>query len=336
MKATPVPITWHSGLPIYASENFLKAVGDEYGWLGGIDDSGRLRCVLPYTIIRKPFIRMIRFRVETIPIEGELDVEEEKSFLNSTVKYFKSLGADMIIPATTNTLFRTYPDGAIAAPYGSYIIDLSQPEDTLWSNLNSTYRKKIRNSAKKGIEIRSGLEYLDTSYELIRNTLKRSKLGFMRYDQFKRLVLALGENMKIFIAGYQGAVQGCTVFPFSGHSAYSLYGGRIPEADTGAMNLLNWEAIRQFRGLGVKRFDFVGVRINPEKGSKQEGIMIFKQRFGGKLTQGYMWKYPFNPLKYAVYALAVRFLRGGDIVDQERHKLKVSEHMAANRFEPSK
>ena len=90
---------------------------------------------------------------------------------------------------------------------------------------------------------------------------------------------------------------------------------------TGATNLLQWEAVRLFRGIGVKRYDFVGVRINPEKGSKQAGLMSFKQRFGGELAQGYMWKYSIRPARYAFYALAVRFLRGGDIVDHERHKM---------------
>ena len=87
---------------------------------------------------------MVRFRVETISLGGELEVQEEKAFLNSAVEYFRSTGADMIIPATTNTIFRTYPDGAVAAPYGTYIIDLSQPEETLWSNLNSRHRRKVR------------------------------------------------------------------------------------------------------------------------------------------------------------------------------------------------
>ena len=53
---------------------------------------------------------MVRFRVETIPLEGELDVQKEKSFLNSAIDFFRSIGADMVIPATTNTIFRTYPD----------------------------------------------------------------------------------------------------------------------------------------------------------------------------------------------------------------------------------
>jgi hypothetical protein len=319
MKARPVEIKWHPGLSICASESFLKSVGDEYGWLGGFDRLDRLRCVLPYTIIRKAVFRMIRFRIETIPMEQGFEIAEEKLFLNSVADYFRAGGADMIVPAANNTIFRTCPDGAVVAPYGTYIIDLAQPEETIWKNLHSKHRNVIRNAMKTGVQIRSGAEYLETAYALVRETLKRSSLAFTSYDSFKRMVLGLGENVKVFVAERQGVVQGCAVIPFSGHSAYYVYGGSIPELATGAMNLLHWEAIRQFRGLGVRRYDFVGVRINPEPGSKQEGLKMFKERFGGQLAQGYMWKYAFHPLKYLVYRLAVRVLRGGDIVDQVRH-----------------
>jgi len=320
MKAIRVEIDWHPDLPIYASESFLKAVSDEYGWIGGIDNSGGLRCILPYTVIRKAIFRMIRFRVETIPLGEELEVQEEKSFLNSVIEFFRSTGADIIIPATTNTIFRTHPDGAIKAPYGTYIIDLNQSEEALWSNLSASHRRKVRLAMKKGVKIKSGVEYLKTAYELVRDTFKRSALPFMGYDKFKHMVIGLGENVKIFVADYQGVVQGCTVIPFSNYSAYYVFGGSIPGSITGANNLLHWEAIRQFQELGVKSYDFVGVRIDPKKESKQEGLMMFKQRFGGQLVQGDMWKYSFHSLKFAVYCLAVRLLRGGDIVDQERHK----------------
>ena len=321
MRATRIEINWHTGLPIYASESFLKLVGDEYGWLGGISNSGKLRCILPYTVIRKTIFRMARFRVETIPIGDELDVQEEKMFLDGTVNYFRSAGVDMIIPATTNTIFRTYPDGAIVAPYGTFIIDLTQPEEVLWSNLHSKHRNVVRNAMKNGIEIRSGIENLDLAFELVRSTLKRSNLGFMNYVRFKRFVLGLNGNVKIFIADHKGSAQGCAVLPFSEYGAYYLYGGSIPTPLTGAMNLLQWEAMRTFKNLGVKRYDFVGVRISPEKESKLEGLLMFKKRFGGQLKQGYMWKYSLCPLKYGVYSLAVRLLRGGDIVDNEHYKL---------------
>jgi hypothetical protein len=322
MNCTRVAIDWHDGLSIYASEKFLEAVGDEYGWLGGIDETGKIVCILPYTIIRKLMFRMARFRVEVIPLERELSIDEEKDFLNSVVQFLHAAGVDFIIPATTNAIFRTFPDGAIAAPYGTYHIDLNLPEEALWDNLSSSHRRKVRLAMRGGVQIRQGLEYLDIAYELVRDTLKRSGLGFMRRQAFANFVCSLGENVKVFVAEWQGVVQGCVVVPFSMHSAYYVYGGSILNSATGATNLLHWQAILEFHRLGIRRYDFVGVRINPDRGSKQEGLLMFKERFGGRLVSGYMWKFAFHPVKFACYSLAVRLQRGGDIVDYERHKMK--------------
>jgi hypothetical protein len=321
LTAAPVGINWHSGLPILASAPFLKTVGDEYGWIGGTDEAGQLRCVLPYTVVRKPGFRMVRFRVETIPLEADFDEAEEKSFLNSVVEYFRSAGADMILPASNTTLFRTYPEGAKAAPYGTFIKNLDQPEDVLWNEVSEAYRKDIRRAIKTGAEIQRGIQYLDTAYNLIADTLKRSGAKLKSYEEFRSNVLGFGDNVKIFVAIHQGEVQACLVVPFSQHTAYTLYGGTIPQPLKGAMHLLHWEAIRQFHEMKVKHFNFTGARINPEKGSKQEGIATFKMRFGGKMVQGYMWKYSFRALKFAAYSVAFRLLKGGDVVDLEHHKL---------------
>jgi hypothetical protein len=321
LKATPVEIQWHSGLPIYASAPFLKLLGDQYGWVGGIDDAGRLRCVLPYTVVRKPGFRMVRFRAATVPWEGEIDIAEEKSFLNSAIAYFRSTGADMIVPSGNTAIFRTYPDGAVAAPYGTFVVDLTQPEEVLESKIHASCRKNIHKVAKEGVAIKSGIEYLDICHDVITETLERSGSTFRKYDQFKSMVLGLGENVKILVAEQGGVLQGCLIAPFSEYGAYASYCGSISNSVRGTMHWLHWEAIRQFRAMGVRRFDFQGVRINPEKGSKQEGIMTFKSRFGGTLVSGYMWKYSFHPLKWAAYSIAVRLLLGGDIVDREQSKL---------------
>ena len=60
MIVKPVPIAWHPGLSVFASEPFLQAVGDNYGWLGGFDEFDNLQCVLPYTMITKSIFRMVR------------------------------------------------------------------------------------------------------------------------------------------------------------------------------------------------------------------------------------------------------------------------------------
>jgi hypothetical protein len=321
LKATPIEIQWHPGLSIYASEVFLRAEADDFGWIGGTDEDGHLRCILPYTIIRKFGFHLVRFRTKTISLEEEIVLEEERSFLKNVVEYFRSTGADIIIPSGNTAIFRTYPEGADAAPYGTFIKDLKQPEETLTSEIRKTYRQNIRKALAEGVQIRMGMEYLDVSYSLIADTLKRSKVTFKTLAEFKRMVLGLGEHVKIFVAEHNGAIQGCMVSPFSTYSAYNCYSGSRSEPVLGAMHLLHWEAIRRFREWGVNSFDFQGVRIDPEKGSKQEGIANYKKGFGGALVQGFLWKYPLRPLKAIGYSIAARLLKGGDIVDLERHKI---------------
>jgi lipid II:glycine glycyltransferase (peptidoglycan interpeptide bridge formation enzyme) len=262
--------------------------------------------------------------VEVVPLEADLSVEEEHAFLNSAVAYLRSTGVDMIMPGANSAVFRTYPDGADAAPYGTLIKDLNQSEDALMKEIHSTFRYNIRRAGREGVQIKEGLEYLDTAYDLVADTLKRSGQPVKKYDEFKRSILALGEQVRILVAEREGVCQGCMVAPFSQHSAYTWYCGSRPEPVIGAMHLLHWEAMRRFRQMGVKCLNFQGVRIDPDKGSKQEGILNFKSRFGGSLVQGYVWKYSFSPMKFAAYDVAIRLFKGGDIVDVERHKLASS------------
>jgi len=324
MIVRPLPIAWRPELPIHASRSFLQAIAANYGWIGGYDPSGELRCFLPYTITRKALVRMARFHTETLPVGNELTVHEERQFLNAVVKYFQSGIADVIIPPSTNAVFRVFPDGAIAAPYGTYILDLTQPEQTLWEGLHSKHRNVVRSATRKGVQVRRGVEFATLAGQLIRDTLKRSNLGFHTPEAFARYVEQLRGFIEIFVADFQGQAQGCAVVPYSNYGAYYVYGGSVPAPVTGAMNLLHWEAIRHFKEAGVRRYDFVGTRISPEKGSKQDGLRVFKERFGGTLAEGFLWKFPLNRLKYFVYAIGVRLQRHGDIVDQERHKLPLA------------
>ena len=334
ISARPVPIQWDQGMPVFAKEEYLKAVGDEYGWLGGIDASGSLLCILPYTIVRKAGVRMVRFRVETLPCSTEFGIAEEQSFLDSVVEHFRRDRADVIIPPSTNTIFRTYPSEARAAPYATHVTDLSVAEEALWSAVSSSHRRHIRAAAKSGVVVRSAPGQLQACHAIIRDTFRKSSMSFMDFEALSRMVDGLGEDVRVIVAEKGGAVQSCGVMPFSRHTAYYVYGGSVPDAAPGAMHLLHWEAMRQFKELGVRRYDFCGARVEPEPGSKAAGLAAFKERFGTTLITGFMWKCALRPLRAAVYSLAVRWLRGGDIVDAERHKLPVDGGRAPAPLHP--
>jgi hypothetical protein len=317
MRAIPTAIDWNPDLPVFASESYLKAMADEYGWLAGIDPNERVRCILPYLMLKKPLLRMVRFPVETIRVDPELSAEEEREFLDSAMQYFRTAGAGVVLPGTTNAIFSTFPQGADAVPYGTYALDLRMTEESLWGGVSSSHRRLIRAAIREHVEISVAPDAVDEAYELIRCTFKRGSIPFMTLAAFRRLIRSLGDSVRLLVARRQGGIQGVIVVPFSRHAAYYLYGGRSGNAVPGAMHLLHWEAIRAFRSDGVSAYDFVGARIDPAKGSKQEGLAAFKQRFGARLTRGYMWRYPLRPFQYWTYSLAARLLRGGDIVQQE-------------------
>jgi hypothetical protein len=330
IRAIPAEMKWDASLPIYASPQFLRTASPTHGWLAGEDASGALRCILPFYVVRKWGLTLVRFTVETVPLVGNLSVEAERQFLNSAVAHFGSIGVDVIIPATFNSVFRTHPDGAIVAPFGSYVVDLSAEESVLWSRVHSKHRNVIRNATNKGVTIKTGLDNLETAFDLVRESFLRSANGMvgrlrvkarMSYGSFRDQVLALGEeNVRVFVADYQGIPQSAAVMPFSRYGAYYMHGGNVASPLTGASNLLQWEAIRHFRELGVRRYDFFGGRVDPQAGSKIEGIMKFKERFGGPFIEGCTWKFAFRPSTYAFYSLAARVRSGGDVVDQERQR----------------
>ena len=326
-----VDIAWTKDLSIFASEPYLKNEGFRYGWVGSRAENGNLQCVLPYVLIRKYVFKLVRFTSETIYLGDKIDAAAEKCFLNGVVEHFRSSGAHAIIPPTFNSVFNAFPDNAVVAPFGSYVIDMNRSEEELLRGLHPKHRNVIKGAQKKGVKVVVGNSHWETAYRLVRESFMRSAGGLIgrvrvasRLDSefFRKQVESFGEYVRIFIAEHDGVAQGCAVIPFSNHCAYYMHGGSTGSPVTGAMNLIHWEAIRQFRDMGVRRYDFFGGRVRPEPGSKIEGIMKFKERFGGRFIQGYTWKVPLEDRMYKLYSAAALLRSGGDLVDQEKHKLQ--------------
>jgi len=322
LRVESIKINWHPELSIYASERFLQAVGDDYGWLGGIDNQGKLLCILPYTIINKASIRFCRFRIETIKLAENYTIDQEKEFLGSVINWLRLKGTDVILPPSTNTVFDCFPEGSIAAPYSTWILDLGVDIERLWHNMSTKYRKEIKRASESGIEIKEGLDQLNIAYEIIKNTFAQSAIRFMNFKSFRRILVGLGEYARILVAYVNDEPQSCTAYHFSKYCAYAVHGGSIRSSVPGAMKLLQWHAINLFKSEGVRYFDFLGARVSPPIGSKQEGIMLFKKYFGATPKYGFIWKYPINKIKYSLYQIGMKLLRGGDIVDNEKSKLK--------------
>lgn len=325
MEIRKIAITWNPSFSIFASEFFLKTTGaKEYGWLGGFIDEV-LCFLIPYFIRKKLIFIYMSFSTDTI-ILNEKNKNLEVDFLDSVINYFKNKKIDFIFQPQTNVIFNTIPKLSIATRFGTYQINLSLDIEYLWKNVHSKHRNVIRNAEKNGIRIEHGIQYKDQAYIIIHSTLTRSSINFIKKENYDFFLSQMGNNVEIFIAFQNEKPQCASIMPYSHNTAYYLWAGNNKEAILGSMNLLVWNALLFFKQKGVKIFDLFGARINPEPGSKLEGIQRFKERFGSEMRIGYLWKYIYNPLKYYIYIFLARIksknfiLYKGDIIDQELNK----------------
>jgi len=303
-------------LPIFGTKEFLQTKSDSYGWF--ISKS----FVLPFYIDKRAIFSKLVFTTNSIVLKED----NEELFLDKVVVKSKELGVDLIAQPLANAVFSDKPKNSKYIEWGSYIVDLTQSEEKIWSKIHSKHKNVIRKAMKDGITIEES-EDIAFIHTLLKETMNRQKKTTVSLEMLKRLK----PFSKFYIAKKDAMIQGCAVLPFNVHGAYYLHGGSISHPSTGSLNYMHYYAMLEFKRLGVQRYDFMGARPHVEKGSKLEGIQRFKRRFGGELYQGYLWKYEFNPLKVLLmfHLQKIRYelkskVYVGDAITQELSKCQKS------------
>lgn len=309
-------------LPIFATEAFLKTKSERYGWFY------EAPCILPFYIDKKLIFQRLILPNETVYIGPAPSIESEQAFLGRVLEIARTLGVHFIAQPPTNVVFRTYPEGSTEAPFGSYQVDLSLDEETLFKNLHSKHRNVIRKAQRDGVEIIRGAEHWQECFEVLKETFVRQNMAYPSLEDIKTLKEELHENLAFYMTRKDGVTQGVAIIPWNIHGAYYLYGGSISQPYGGSLNLMHWQIMLDMKGKGVKLYDFVGARLNPPPESKFAGLQMFKERFGAVMKKGFLWKYPVNPGIYRLYQMVQSgraLLRGkkpeGDVIDQERKGL---------------
>ena len=310
-------------LPITASEKYLKAITNySYGWFLSAD------FVLPFIIEKRAIFKRIVFTHETIYLNENLSLVEEKKFLDDVVRYAEKTDADFIYQPRPGVVFSICPNNCRCAPFGSYQIDLTLDEDVLFANLHSKHRNVIRKAIKDGVIIKFGREYLDICANLMQQTMSRQGLPYLSKREMLLMQKEMGQNLIFYVAFKDGIPQGAAMLVYKANFAcYYLHGGSITSPSPGSMNLLHWNAMLDMKSLGVRIYDFVGARVTPNIDSKLESIQKFKSRFGAQLKKGYLWKVPINRFMYGLFYLFAKInaiVHGvkykGDIIDEENNK----------------
>lgn len=288
--------------------------------------------IMPLIMFEKWCFRWCRFTSE--PYQYKPGKETIKEFLNDVCLFLKKeMRLQWITITPASSLFGDYPDGAIRVPFGSHVIDLSLDEETLFSNIHSKHRNVIKKAEKEGVIIEKGVnEQLVADYHKIDiQTWERSNRNASGEDSIQKMIDTLKDDVIIYMAYKDGEPQSGAIFFYNKAMCYYMHGANRNNPFTGSGNLLQWQAIKDMKAMGVRKYSFVGCRINEDENSKYHGIQRFKERFGGELVQGYVFKMTLNKSYYNLFKWITscssiikyrKVLKQKDIIDEEIHKWK--------------
>lgn len=286
--------------------------------------------IVPVTISKRSIFKYAHICVEPAVIkDGE---ETLKTFLDDVCKHLRDVvKVHWVNQTSAASFFMDYPTGSKHIPFGSHVINLSLSEEDLWKNVHSKHRNVIKKAEKDGVIIECGRsqKLVEDYHNIDIDTWNRSNKDAAAVNHWKKLMETMGENCQIYIAYLDGEPQSGAFFYYNKQMCYYMYGANKNNPHIGSGNLLQWKAILDMKERGVKKYSFVGCRIHEDEDSKYHGIQRFKERFGGELVQGYMFKLDFKPLMRKLFNMIVslwtmrsthRYVTFNDVIDQEIHK----------------
>lgn len=179
----------------------------------------------------------------------------------------------------------------------TYILNLQQDIDTLFSNFSKTFRNCIRKAEKEGVLVKFNteeklIEQFIECYEAMSN---RKQLKQINTPFLRQVIKNIIETNQGFIAYtlYNGTIYNMAVISCINKNARYLYGASIshPQGHPPMGQYLHYEIIKKLKADGFVTYDLGGVvaRDVPET-DPSYGVYKFKKGFGGEfvtLTNNY-------------------------------------------------
>lgn len=220
----------------------------------------------------------------TFLIRYDLLLEKESD--KSVLKGCKKALADIQVPDTT-------------------ILNIENDEETLLSQMHKKTRYNIRLAGKKGVIIReTDSSELDKWYDIYEITAKRDNIAIHSrayyHSVFRRMEESSGVEIKLLLAEHEEDILAGIIVVLSGSTATYLYGASTNiKRNLMPAYLLQWEAIKLSREVGIKEYDFYGIPPFDDKSHSMSGLYRFKTGFGGDIIHRVgCWDYYLSPVSY--------------------------------------
>lgn len=169
----------------------------------------------------------------------------------------------------------------------SNILDITKSEDEILSNMRKTTRYEIKKAMKIGVkvELSKDVSLIKKFYDLQIETAERQKFVPFSYSFFKK-------QFEVFFNNNMGLLYTATLGNEVLAQAFVIFYGREADYHYGVSTqagrkypgayLLQWEAIREAKRRGLRRYNFWGVAPEGALSHRFYGVSVFKRGFGGE------------------------------------------------------
>lgn len=182
--------------------------------------------------------------------------------------------------------------------YCLHTIDLRPSIGTIFRNFHkNSVQRKIRRAEREalGYEEGNSERLLRHFYKLIVATRRRHCLPPQPLKWFRSLMLSFGDDLRIRVAFKDGAPIASIVTLIHKNTVVYKYGCSDARMHpSGGMALLLWNTIQQARSAGYERLDLGRSDLY------NEGLIVFKERWGGIRSDVSYWRYPNRPQSHEI------------------------------------
>jgi peptidoglycan pentaglycine glycine transferase (the first glycine) len=185
-------------------------------------------------------------------------------------------------------------------PKEIFVIDIYKSEEEILAGMKEKTRYNIRLAEKKGVNVFAitnnqetiTKKYVDEFLRLVKVTSERDGITSHPEDYYRKMLETIpAENIKLYVAEYENKIIAANFVIFYENIAIYLHGASDNEyRNVMAPYLVQWQAIKDAKSNGCKKYDFGGISTNYESNTniqitnKWAGITKFKQGFS-KNTQ---------------------------------------------------
>jgi lipid II:glycine glycyltransferase (peptidoglycan interpeptide bridge formation enzyme) len=270
------------------------------GPAASFDDASALQALLDA-------IRSLARQQRAILLKIEPDVEDDPA----VARHLRAIGFQ--------------PSPQAIQPRSTILVDLEAGPDELLARMKQKTRYNIRLASRRDVTARHGDETdLPAFYRLLEVTAGRDRFGIHTQAYYKatyRLFAPSGRAC-LLLAEFEGQLlAGLLALAFGDTAIYLTGASSDEERRRMPTYLLQWESMLWARDQGCRTYDLWGVPDEDEEtleaGFTQRsdglwGVYRFKRGFGGRVmrTVG-TWDLVYAPLRYRLYAAAVRWLDRG-------------------------